>query len=233
LVCADNVDPCKTNLPKAMLSLDWERRPKDDQEAPVAPFGGLSSALLLGLGASLSLGLCSVLMPPLSALSVPGGFATKTLIGFCGLAGCFGFVMAETVILRSAEELSCQSRHQFNAITLQVFGALTLLPVSSHVAAQHYLAKLAALAANMWLMRSARCLMLEVDKQSKIFVRCWGKHQGQRTGEMSCVDRYSAFLTGGNVASNAVVAKTGSQSFAMFSAVWFVMTACSFSPLQV
>ena len=60
-------------------------------------------------------------MPPLSALSVPGGFvralgcalfevergqrrapehtwhqATKTLIGFCGLAGCFGFVMAET-----------------------------------------------------------------------------------------------------------------------------------------
>ena len=68
------------------------------------------------------------------------------------------------------------------AITLQVFGALTLLPVSSHVAAQHYLearlklllparsishvqsvgqAKLAALAANMWLMRSARCLMLD------------------------------------------------------------------------
>ena len=29
------------------------------EEAPVAPFGGLSSALLLGLGASLSLGLCA------------------------------------------------------------------------------------------------------------------------------------------------------------------------------
>lgn len=212
-------------LSLADLSESW--RPK---EAPSSQL----LALVLGLGsASLSLGLCSVLLPPLSALSVPGGFATKTLVGFCGLSGCLGFLMAETVILRSAEELPCQSRHQFNAITLQVFGALTLLPVSAHVAAQHYLAKLGVLAANMWLMRSAQCLMLEVDKQSQVFVRCWGKHRGQRTEEKSCVDRCSAFLTGGNVASNAVVAKTGSQSFAMFSAVWFAITAISFSPLQL
>ncbi|CAE7173962.1 unnamed protein product [Symbiodinium pilosum] len=134
--------------------------------------------------------------------------------------------------LRSCPRLSTHSVRvgpPSQVITLQVVGALALLPVSAHLAAKNCIARPAFFAANLWLVGSARSLMLEVDKHSMLFVQCWGKHGGQRVEELTCVDRYSAFLTGANAASNAVVAKTGSRSFMMFSVVWLLMTTLGFS----